>query len=156
MIPDLTPQQWKAMPEAVRFWLRVDIRNRADCWEWLGALNNMGYGRFYTYENGRQVKHYAHRYVLQLVGKFDESLIVLHSCDNPRCVNPAHLSQGTQADNMRDALEKGRMDMTGLEIGRELKRRATRGVFCGCGKPATSRGMCHAHYQRWNKARKVS
>jgi hypothetical protein len=154
MIPDLTAQQWKALPESARFWLRVDIRPGDECWEWLGRVNNMGYGRFITYQGNRETKHYAHRYALRSIGRLDESLVVLHACDNPKCVNPAHLSQGTQADNMRDALAKGRLNLSGLAIGHELKRAANRGRFCECGKPAKTLGMCNAHYQRAAKLRR--
>ncbi|HGM6611866.1 HNH endonuclease signature motif containing protein [Stenotrophomonas maltophilia] len=77
------------------------------CWTWTGAKLPRGYGRFYY--RGRA--QYAHRVSLRLLRGADvpDHLVVMHSCDNPSCVNPDHLSVGTQRDNMRDASAKGRV-----------------------------------------------
>lgn len=72
------------------------------CWEWTGSLNNHGYGRL-----GHA---YAHRISYEIHhGPIADGLHVMHSCDNPPCCNPAHLSLGTASDNMRDAVQKGRL-----------------------------------------------
>lgn len=82
-----------------------------DCWIFQGWRNGPnGYGQIQAEWPSRKTI-YAHRAAWMLAN--GESLIpdgmrVLHSCDNPRCVNPAHLSLGTQADNIRDAHTKGR------------------------------------------------
>jgi hypothetical protein len=67
-------------------------------------------GRF---ADGRQQTEYAHRvaYVLYK-GDITQGRVVMHSCDNTSCVNPDHLSLGTQGDNIRDCVEKGRMPKT--------------------------------------------
>ncbi len=84
-----------------RFWKKVDTKtDPAGCWVWTGGKSN-GYGIFC---HGAS-KQLAHRFVL---GLKDGAQVVLHSCDNPACVNPAHLVVGTQADNMRDMVSKGR------------------------------------------------
>lgn len=80
-----------------RFWSRVD--KDGACWEWAGARHPQGYGVFSA--GGRSLR--AHRFAFQLAnGPIPEGMFVLHSCDNPPCVNPAHLRLGSHADNMRD------------------------------------------------------
>lgn len=76
------------------------------CWPWNGYRNLDGYGIVSRRRGGRCL---AHRYAFeQYVGPIPENSVVLHSCDNPRCCNPAHLSIGTQAENVADMIKKGR------------------------------------------------
>lgn len=87
-----------------RFWQKVDRRGDDDCWEWRGARHGKGYGLF-----GHRPERRAHRisYVLEH-GPIADGLWVLHQCDNPSCVNPAHLFLGTAKDNTQDSIAKGR------------------------------------------------
>jgi hypothetical protein len=71
-----------------------------ECVLWEGALNSGGYP--VTWENGKTV--YKHRQVAGAV----KGQVVLHSCDNPSCINPAHLSIGTSAQNSKDMVMKNR------------------------------------------------
>lgn len=93
---------------ADRFWSKVDKRTPGDCWPWTGATNEHGYGvmRPEGRRSGPTVK--AHRVALQLAGLDIEGLLIRHSCDNPPCVNPAHLSAGTHMDNAADMVSRGR------------------------------------------------
>jgi len=76
------------------------------CWEWTGSRNEKGYGRFNA---GGHSPIGAHRYAWQLAyGPVPPGRMVLHECDNPPCVNAAHLFLGTAADNMTDMVAKGR------------------------------------------------
>lgn len=96
--------------DAEGFWSRVKVEGPMDCWEWQSYRNEHGYGSFAP--NGRgSPKVLTHRWsyatahgldVLKMDG------IVRHTCDNPPCVNPAHLLIGTQADNMQDMRLRGR------------------------------------------------
>lgn len=77
----------------------------SDCWHWLGAVDQHGYGSFF-HSNERIG---AHRFAWILAnGSIPDGLFVCHRCDNPLCVNPAHLFLGTHNQNMRDMSEKGR------------------------------------------------
>lgn len=82
------------------------IIESGSCWIFKGYKNKAGYGIMQV--NNRRV--YAHRYAFHLYkGLIPDGMMVLHSCDNPPCVNPNHLSIGTQSDNMRQASERGRL-----------------------------------------------
>jgi len=89
------------------FWARVRVGVPEECWPWLrGACK--GYGHVLWEIGGERKTHKAHRVSYLLThGHIPAGLEILHSCDNKRCCNPAHLSAGTHAQNMRDAYERG-------------------------------------------------
>lgn len=83
------------------------------CWEWLACKNNKGYGLFSI--NSRPVA--AHRVSYRLYsGLLKPTEDLLHTCDNPACVNPAHLIIGTHQDNMTDMVLKGRVKKKLTEV----------------------------------------
>jgi len=102
---------------AARFWEKVDkngsipahVPDLGRCWMWQGSKDSSGYGGIRARgKRGRLYK--AHRVSWSMHnGALADSKIVRHLCDNPGCVNPAHLAAGTQRDNILDAVRKGRM-----------------------------------------------
>lgn len=88
-----------------RFWEKVDQSPENGCWLWVGAIDKNGYRQMRVTPNTLK----AHRIAYELlVGPIPDGLILLHSCDSRRCVNPAHLSVGTYKDNYDDMMRKGR------------------------------------------------
>ena len=76
-----------------------------ECWVWTHATDTFGYGRV---QYGGRVQS-AHLVAwIKAYGEINEDRCVLHRCDNPPCVNPAHLFLGTLGDNTRDMVSKGR------------------------------------------------
>lgn len=91
-------------PAIVRFWRRA--QPGPNCWTWDGAPYNGGYGRMYFNEKVQA----AHRVSWQLFrGSIPDGMLVCHHCDNPICVNPAHLFVGTSRDNVLDMVKKDRL-----------------------------------------------
>ena len=101
------------------FMSHVDKIDGDGCWIWTGSrrgveVKNGHYGGFW--KDGKSVL--AHRMSYELfVGPIPEGMFVLHKCDVPLCVKPEHLWLGTQAQNMQDAIRKGRLDRKALAAG---------------------------------------
>ena len=75
------------------------------CWNWLPYKNKKGYG--HAFFKGR--KCLAHRVSYEIhIGSIEKGNVVMHYCDNPSCVNPDHLTQGSHQDNVNDRETKGR------------------------------------------------
>lgn len=96
-------------------WLRKDLESRfwekvektESCWLWTGALLKAagGYGSIRV--DGKALR--AHRVAYELVvGPIPDGMLLRHSCDNPRCINPAHLTPGNARENTQDALDRNR------------------------------------------------
>lgn len=92
-------------PPEERFWRHV-VKGLG-CWVYSGGSAKAKYGLFQRHNRGDVVL--AHRYSYELhIGKIPAGKIVMHICDNPRCVNPKHLSVGTHKENTQDMIAKGR------------------------------------------------
>ena len=76
------------------------------CWQWTASFDDRGYGQYFL--NGKLTK--AHRAAWFFAfGSIGKGKFICHHCDNKWCVRPSHLFEGTQTDNIRDAVRKGRM-----------------------------------------------
>lgn len=102
-----------------------------DCHEWMGAPNEDGYGRLRIDASGKRAASHVAWFLATGAWPRDK---MLHRCDNPPCVNVAHLFEGSQADNVRDMLAKGRARVgeqhphTTLTAAMVAEIRALRGV----------------------------
>jgi len=88
-----------------RFWDKVNIKEKNECWEWNGSYFNTGYGCV-KFESKSQT---VHRVSWKLTnGEIPKDMLILHKCDNIKCCNPNHLFLGTALDNVTDMINKGR------------------------------------------------
>lgn len=110
-----------------KFWAKVLIPQDANaCWEWQGHLCR-GYGNF-DLPGRRKIKAHRMSWIIAN-GEIQENMKICHKCDNPKCVRPDHLFVGTQADNIMDAVRKGRIKPPHLlgVIGNPPKEKCSRG-----------------------------
>lgn len=111
-----------------------------ECWEWQGAQSSSGYGN--TYVQGKYVN--AHTAIFKLFGGvLQAGHYVVHSCDNKLCINIKHLSDGSPAENTKQALDRNRIkrQFTDEQI-RQIRGLRAEGVYVkvlaerfGCSKP---------------------
>jgi hypothetical protein len=96
-----------------RFWTKVDKTAPNGCWVWTANRNNKGYGMFRP--GGIAPKELAHRLSYQdAKGEIPKGAFILHSCDNPACVNPDHLRVGSAKQNVADMDKRKRRVSTPL------------------------------------------
>lgn len=102
----MTREEWIA-----GFWARVIKLGAKTCWPWQGTLKD-GYGQLKQQDG--QTNIYAHRASMEITHgvPVPGHLVVMHRCDNPRCVNPHHLRIATQRANVIDMHRKGRAPKT--------------------------------------------
>lgn len=95
----------------MRYWSKVNVGSNSECWEWVGNKNACLYGMFSCVRGVPKYKSEigAHRFIYQVYnGRIKKGYNICHRCDNPSCVNPKHLFQATQNENIQDCKLKGR------------------------------------------------
>lgn len=130
------------------------VDKETGCWNFKGCKTKTGYGRIRV--NG--VHWMAHRYSLSchLGRPIADGMVVMHLCDNPSCVNPEHLKEGTQKENIGDCISKGRAtkatgkrDASKRDPSEERKAMVIRRYHQGW--TATSIARCHKLSVAWVK-----
>lgn len=120
-----------------RFWSKV--RKSDNCWWWQAGLFSNGYGQFRL--GKKKIK--AHCFVYMICfGEIPASKIVCHTCDNKKCVNPAHLFLGTHKDNAQDRDKKGRSGDGGSKTKKQT------GMVMGENNPAAKLSVIQVRYIR--------
>jgi hypothetical protein len=116
------------LPDHEKVKARTVIEENTGCWVWQGACCN-GYGKLRRGANGKPVS--CHRVMYEhFYGPIPVGSVVMHLCDNTRCVNPDHLKAGTQRENVIDMHQKGRggRSMLAAEEVQEIRRLHASGV----------------------------
>lgn len=100
----------KGLPAIERF--NKQHQKTDECWNWTASVDRHGYGMFKGMV-GTVVYKKAHRFswAHHTQSEIPDGMMVCHSCDNPRCVNPGHLWLGSASDNQQDMHSKGRARM---------------------------------------------
>jgi hypothetical protein len=99
-------RRWTRTELVEQFCSWVQVGAVEECWPWTFTRDTHGYGRI----NLDGQKYYAHRLAWEIShGKRAGAWKIRHRCDNPCCCNPAHLFRGTQKQNMREAISRGRL-----------------------------------------------
>jgi hypothetical protein len=101
------------------FWPKVDCRGPDECWPWLSTRNGKGYGSVARIQKGVKRVYQATHIAWAIANgrPFPAGRVACHSCDNPPCVNPAHIWPGTHADNQQDKRLKGRARLDVCRLG---------------------------------------
>lgn len=108
------------------FWRLIDKDGINGCWNWLGRVNNKGYGQYGL--NGKS--HFSHRLSYNLInGEVPKNMYLCHKCDNPKCCNPEHLFVGTPQDNMIDKIIKRRQPNLVLNPEKVMEIRSLKGEY---------------------------
>lgn len=129
-----------------RFKEKVKVVN-SGCHEWQSTLHRDGYGKFWL--SGAQIQ--AHRVGYMLAnGEIPEGKMILHKCDNRKCVNPDHLYAGTASDNCKDKVARfkglwGKMEFSHETVS-EVKSLRQQGLTQT--KIADITGMHQTHVSR--------
>lgn len=123
-----------------KFWNNKTVEDRGyltPCWIWQGCKDKDGYG--VAWDGLKKLP--AHRLAYRLIhGTLSSIFKVLHKCDVSSCFNPEHLYEGTQQDNIKDSVSKGR-------------HRFSKRTHCNNGHPYTEENTYYRKGTRSNERR---
>jgi hypothetical protein len=128
-----------------RFLSKVDKTGKKGCWRWKAGADKDGYGVFWA--NKKWIRAHRFSYVTN-IGTIPKGLFVLHDCDNPACVNPAHLFLGTGTDNAKDRDAKGRLSWGEVHATSKLSNAEVLKIR----NTPMRRGICTAMSKKYNVA----
>ena len=146
-----------------RFWSKVEIGGADDCWRWKASTAHKGYGKLWwgpKCEGAHRISYMLEHDLAELPKKIDgRRAEIIHSCDNPSCVNPKHLRLATTVDNQRDKTAKGRHHLQvrkTCNYGHPWTKENTGYIRCTKssvdGKPFNTRYCKTCHSERLKKA----
>ena len=119
----------KPKPAFYRFSFSWEVDVKTKCWNWMGALNRGAKKQYGSIKvNGKTVG--AHRFSWEFYNnsKIPDGMLVMHKCDNPKCVNPSHLILGSHADNMKDMISKNRQSKGNDFVNRKPAKGSKNGL----------------------------
>ncbi len=126
-------------------WVETSGPLETPCWIWQRSTDHCGYGKF----TADSKTYFAHRHSYELyAGPIREGLCILHDCDTPSCVNPKHLYQGTQLQNIRDRVSRGRCASTAGSKhprSRITPQQATEIIEGSIAKELSQKELSHIH-----------
>ena len=125
---------------AQRLEQNIEIDNNG-CWIWQLSKNNLGYGLMRV---GKKMRT-PHRVSYEIYNDttIPQDMCVLHTCDNPTCVNPNHLWLGSRKDNTHDMQNKGRHKFWGQSVLKGIPKPTTKCIYCGVEQAVNSIGRWH-------------
>lgn len=118
-------------PQMRPVWERIDglisPEPNSGCWLWMGAVSSHGYGQIRVLESGEWKTKRVHKVNYERYkGPVPDGKVLRHHCDVLICVNPDHMTPGTQKENIRDSIVRGRWGTN--------RARDESGKFAGTGR----------------------
>jgi hypothetical protein len=101
-----------------RFHSKYIVNEETGCWEWQDYLYGQGYGVLRVGNKFIRAHRFSYEYYVK---EIPENMIIMHLCDNPKCVNFNHLKLGTQLENIQDCVKKNRKSIGSKQPNSKLK-----------------------------------
>ena len=92
-------------------------KSKSGCWNWFGATDTNGYGVITAHPTVKRASRASYEH---FKGPIPEGMIIRHTCDNKKCINPEHLILGSKRDNMLDAMERGQFRPTSSFTAKDI------------------------------------